>query len=355
MTKCIRSSLVIFSFLLANTSAADEWYSYPVEVWDPPFDLESPRKSLDYVPLDRATRKWNIHVFFPHMKDIYWLAVNFGIASDAKKLGVQMSLKHAGGYENLDVQIRQIRESLESKPDGIIISSVSYTGLDSVIAEISDAGIPVVDLVNGVASRRIAAKCLVYYGDMGYMAGEYLAKRHPKGSKPVKVAWFPGPADAFWVQSGDKGFREGVKGSAVRIVDTRFGDTGKVVQRKLIEGALDQHPDVDYLVCTTVGAEAAPRILRRRGLSERVKVLSCYLSPGVHRGIKRGQILAAPVDPAVIQGRIAIDQMVRILEGKEYQKHVGPTPNIVDRSNIDSFDTSPSLAPSGFRATYTVN
>ena len=55
--------------------------------------------------------------------------------------------------------------------------------------------------------------------------------------------------------------------------------------------------------------------------------------------------MAAPTDSAVIQGRIAIDQAVRILEGKDYLKHVGPEIYVVDKSNIKSFDYASSLAP----------
>ena len=346
------------AFLLASVitaSAQDAWYPCTVQVWDPPFDMASPRTKAQYVPLEAASRNWDIHVFFPHMKDVYWLAVNYGVADEAKRLGVRMTLHEAGGYENLDTQIAQIRATIAEKPDGIVLSAISYTGLDSIVSEIRAAGIPVIDVINGVSSMEVSAKSLVSYGDMGYLAGEYLARRHPKGTPATKVAWFPGPEAAGWVQAGDRGFKRAVAGSAVQVVDTSYGDTGKATQRKLIAQSLDAHPDIDYIAGTTVTAEAAPRILRRRHLSEEVKIISYYLSPGVYQGIRRGQILAAPVDPAVLQGRIAMDQLVRILEGKEVLKHVGPTIEVIDGDNIDAFDTSRALAPSGFRATYTVN
>ena len=65
--------------------------------------------------------------------------------------------------------------------------------------------------------------------------------------------------------------------------------------------------------------------------------------------------MAAPTDSAVIQGRIAIDQAVRILEGKDYVKHAGPALYVIDSDNIDSVDMSSSLAPEGFKPVFTVN
>jgi protein TorT len=46
--------------------------------------------------------------------------------------------------------------------------------------------------------------------------------------------------------------------------------------------------------------------------------------------------------------------MVRILEGKPYEKHVGPALYVIDSKNIDSFDKGSSLAPDDFKPTFSV-
>ena len=352
-----KSTLAVAIFLILQAlslPAEDIWYPYPVEVWNPPFDMESPRTHVDYVPLEKADEKWNIYVFFPHMKDSYWLAVNYGVTAEARRLGIRITLKQAGGYDHLGIQKAQIEACLKNDVDGIVIGAIAYDGLDSLVAAVSARGIPVVDVINGI-STQVAAKSLVSFGEMGFKAGEYIAGRHPAGSQPVKVAWFPGPKDAGWVQAGDEGFRKAVENSAIEIVATRYGDTGKSVQTALLKEVLDAHSDLDYVVGTAVTAEVAVSVLRKRSLSDQVKIMAYYFTPGVYRGIKRGKILGAPTDSAVIQGRIAIDQIVRILQGEDYLQHVGPALQIIDSANVDFFDRTTSLAPSGFRAIYTVN
>jgi protein TorT len=209
-------------------------------------------------------------------------------------------------------------------------------------------------VINGMSSPELSAKSLVSFGEMGYKAGEYLAAMHPKGSAKVKVGWFPGPAGAGWVEAGNKGFREAIADSAVEVVETKYGDTGKEVQMKLVEDTLQTYPDIKYIVGTAVTAEAAVGILRSRGLEDKVKIMSYYFTPGVYLGIKRGQILGAPTDSTVVQGRIAVDQAVRILEGKPYLKHVGPKLFVIDSSNVNSFDRSLAIAPDSFKPTFTV-
>jgi protein TorT len=82
---------------IAPATAAD-WFPYEVEVWDPPFDMASPRTKQEYTPLEKASQPWELCVSFPHMKDAYWLGVDYGVAEEAKRQGVKMQLVEAGGY-----------------------------------------------------------------------------------------------------------------------------------------------------------------------------------------------------------------------------------------------------------------
>ena len=349
------SSALALAFWFSAAAQAEEWYPYTVEVWNPPFDMSSPRTNLDYVPLETANQKWDLCISFPHMKDAYWLGVDYGVVAEARRLGVAATVVEAGGYTELNTQISQIEDCVSAGADAVIIGAISYDGLNNLVGEIRAKDIPVIDVINGMSSTQLSAKSLVSFGEMGAKAGEFLAGRHPDGSDPVKAAWFPGPAGAGWVEAGNAGFAGAIEGSAVDLVDTKYGDTGKEVQAKLVEDTLETHPDLSYVVGTAVTAEAAVPILRARGLSDQVKVISYYYTPGVDRGIARGQILAAPTDSPVIQGRIAIDQAVRILEGEDHVRHAGPALYVVTQENHGEFDPSSTLAPDGFRPVFTVD
>ncbi len=337
----------------AAALAQEAWYPYSVESWESAFDMASPRTSIDYVPLEAASQPWEICVSFPHMKDAYWLGVNYGVASEAERLGVRMQLVEAGGYTELNTQISQIEDCVAAGADAVVIGAISFDGLNNLVGEIRSQGIPVIDVINGMSSPELSAKSLVSFGEMGAKAGEFLAGAHPDGD-PVQVAWFPGPAGAGWVEAGNTGFLGAAEGGAIDVVDTFYGDTGKEAQSNLVEDALETYPDLNYIVGTAVTAEAAVPILRARGLTDQVKVVSYYFTPGVDQGISRGQILAAPTDSTVIQGRIAIDQAVRILEGEEFFQHVGPALYVVTTENHGEFDPTSTLAPAGFSPVFRV-
>ena len=123
--------------------------------------------------------------------------VDYGVIDEAERQGVRLQLVEAGGYTNLNTQISQIEDCVAAGADAVIIGAISLDGLNNLVKEIRSKDVPVIDVINGISSPELSAKSLVSFGEMGYKAGEYLAKIHPAGSDPVKVAWFPGrPAPA---------------------------------------------------------------------------------------------------------------------------------------------------------------
>lgn len=334
--------------------AQDAWYPYEAEETTPAFAADGKRSAITYEALEKAEKAWNICAVLPHMKDAYWLGVDYGLVEEARRLGVRLNVTEAGGYTELANQVSQIEDCVAGGADAIIVGAISFDGLNSVISEVVGKGVPVVDVINGVSSQDIAAKALVSFNTMGSEIGNYLAEKHPSGSEEVTVGWFPGPAGAGWVEAANTGFMAAVAGSAVNVLEPRYGDTGKEAQLKLVEDVLQANPDVNYIAGTAVTAEAAQGAIRSRGMMETTGILAFYLTPGVWTGIERGFITAAPADSMVIQARMAVDQAVRILEGKDVIKHVGPKIFVVNQDNIATIDRGTVLPPEDFSPVFSV-
>ena len=77
----------------------------------------------------------------------------------------------------------------------------------------------------------------------------------------------------------------------------------------------------------------------------------------------------APSDQMITQARIAIDQTIRLLEGKKMAsggrpefnnsgrlvEHAQPLPIIVTPDTVSNFDTSTTLAPKGWIPIFSIN
>ena len=134
----------------------------------------------------------------------------------------------------------------------------------------------------------------------------------------------------------------------------KWGDTGFEAQLLLLEEVLEEHPDIDYIIGSAVTADAAVSLLRAKGLTGQIGILADYFTHGTYRAIKRGKVLAAPTDSPVMQGRLAIDQAVRALEGSLTIHHAGPAIRVVDRVDLDSLIIEESLAPAWFKPIFEV-
>ncbi|ODU09794.1 MAG: TMAO reductase system protein TorT [Rubrivivax sp. SCN 71-131] len=349
--KMLPKPLVLAAALLCGSAAhAADWF--PLQVNSTGADGKS--APANYVALAKAAQPWDICVSFPHLKDSFWLAANYGITEEAKRLGVRAAVLDAGGFTQLANQISQIENCVAGGAKAVIIGAISQDGLNNLVAELKRKNIPVVDAYNGIASKEVDARSLTAPRDEGWRAGRYLAEKHPKGGKAVKVAWLPGPAGAGWVELFNSGFREAIKDSAVEIAETKYGDTGKEVQARLIEDILQAHKDIDYVAGTAVTAEAAVTVLRARGLTGKVKVVSVYMTPGVYQGLRNKSIEASNMAPVVLVGRIAVDQAVRLLEKKELLRDVGPIGRVYTDADIGTLKTDTVLAPTGFRPVFKV-
>lgn len=333
--------------LLCWPFGADADGTWALQRWSTPFDYTSASEAIAYEPLVRARENWQICVAYPHLKDAYWLSVNFGMVEEARRLGVSFRLVEAGGYPNLDRQIAQIEDCVRKGADALVVGTVSFRGLTDTVSRIAEE-IPVIAAVNDIADEGVTAKSGVSWTQMGAAAGKVIAARHPKGSDPVRIAWFPGPKGAGWVTFVEEGFKSELAESSAEIAATKWGDTGREIQVLLVEEALDEAPDIDYIVGTAPTAEAAVSILRARGLTDRVQIVSDYMTHAVFRGIRRGRILAAPTDFPITQGRLAIEQAVRAIEGSLTVRHAGPQIVSVDAGNIEAVGASGSLAPATF-------
>ena len=132
-----------------------KWYPFSVEEHNPPFDMASPVKEVMYSPLEKAEKKWKICVSFPHMKDAYWLAVDYGVVGGGQASGRQDAARRGRRLHQAreaDIADRGLRR--RPAPRRSIIGAISFDGLNNLVAEASaKKNIPVIDVINGMSSQ----------------------------------------------------------------------------------------------------------------------------------------------------------------------------------------------------------
>ncbi|MFT7454865.1 MAG: protein TorT, partial [Saprospiraceae bacterium] len=109
------------SFIVCLGISTPTFAVWDIVAWDPPLDYEGQTRSLMYQPIGEASQAWHLCVTYPHLKDPYWLSVNYGMVEEVKRLGVNMRVLEAGGYPQLATQVEQLSHCVDAASDAIIV------------------------------------------------------------------------------------------------------------------------------------------------------------------------------------------------------------------------------------------
>ena len=354
MTKIVRCGVgvtvgLLLGFLGAPSLAqgADQWW--PVKIYN-----EDSGKAVEenYSPLPTASKPWNLCVLFPHMKDTFWVAVDYGVVKESERMRVNMTLYEAGGYENLPKQLSQFDDCMASNFDAIIVGAISEAGLTRKIREATSAGKPVIGTVNPMPKSPVTAKMFVDFSTMGVQTGQYLLTY--LRDKPAQVVAFPGPAGSGWAEQFVAGFKDSIKSATnVKLLGEKFGDSGVAIQNGLIQNALQAYPSMNVIWGCAPAAEAAIGAVQQAGRKD-ILIMSSYENQAMLDALNRGEILGFSTQYPVLEGRVAVDTAVRVLEHKPYVKFSEPVPAMIDKDDLKEINMDLVLAPASFKAAYSV-
>lgn len=324
----------------------------PLETHADPFDYRSAVSQLIHVPLARAAKPWKLCAVFPHIKDEYWISVDYGMAEEARRLGVSLSISETGGYRSVEAQAERLRDCLQRGADAAILGSVTYDGrpmLDA-ITDVSTR-IPVIAAVNDVGSRQVAVKVGVSWREMGERLGAYLSQQFPAADATQNVVLATGPREAGWVSFLAEGISKGLQKSSLSLIGTGWADTDAQEQFGIAEDLLERNANIDCFIGSAPAVEAVVSLLRTRAGHAGMKVAATYYTQAVRRGMMRGRILAAPFDDPALQGRISIEYAVRAIEHTVDHRQIGPPIRLVTSKSLPPAN---ALAPADFHLVFEI-
>ena len=328
--------------------AADDWTANLM------VDEKNPTAIYKPLPVGAVSKPWHLCVAFPHMKDAYYVAKDYGVLLEAKRQGVSATIMAANGYDDISGQIQQIEDCVAAGGNAVLVNAVSKSGLNGMIDELAKKKIPVLDLGNGVTSDKIAAAALAQYYYAGATAGKYLAETFPAGSGKKKMVWLAGPAGSQWVEDAVRGMKEAIAGSDVDLVKVIYGDTGKAAQMKLLEDALQTYPDLTIIGGVAPAIEGAMEIVKEKNIKDK-KLIAFYSTPPIEQAVRDGIVMATVNDNNLLGSRISVDQAIRLLEGKLEVKVASCKFSIVDSKNVNTYDRATLLAPADFKPVFKVD
>ncbi|NAX17966.1 MULTISPECIES: TMAO reductase system periplasmic protein TorT [unclassified Vibrio] len=294
---------------------------------------------------------------YPHLKDSYWLSVNYGMVDEARKQKLNLRVLESGGYPNHERQKEQLSLCVRWGADAIILGTVApdlySTDLSTYVASTPVFATVNQLILNQQQAARLQGQVGVDWYWMGYYAGKYLADKHPQGSGKTNIALLLGPKTSGGTQPVSQGFYRAIQDSDINVVESLWADNDKELQRNLVQQALER-ADLRYIVGSAVAIEAAISELRTSGMTNHIGLVATYLSHGVYRGLLRGRVEFAPTDKMVEQGRLSIQQAAAFFNQQPYEKKAAPIIESLTPISLNPQIIADSLSPSEYRPTFSV-
>lgn len=285
-------------------------------------------------------------IFIPKTIDSrndFWTSLIDGAELAAEEFDVEIEVVGGSTEEDVDGQIRKIKESIEKEPDAILVAPCDYSKTSDVLQQVVDNGIPLI-LLDSVIDRDIAVSVVSTDNHLaGKELGEFTRKLLDEDSVIGIVGHVKGTSTAI---EREEGIKEGLSEDVEKIADIVYCDSSYEKAYSLTTDMLNYYPDINIIVGTneyaTVGAA---RAVKDMGLAGKVKMV------GFDNSVEEIQLLEEDVIQGIIIqkpfniGYLGVDQAVKAITGKDTEKEVDSGCKLITKENMYEEENQRLLYP----------
>lgn len=236
------------------------------------------------------------------------------------------------------LQANQIQEMIEDGISAIILSPVDWEKITPTLQKLKDADVKIINVDTQVREMEYVD---AYIGsdnyNAGYICGENLIKRCPKGGK---VAILECPTQNS-INDRITGFEEALTKAKNGFEVVARADTHGEFEEALdaTREILSKYPDIVAIMCgndqIAVGATTAVNV-------EELKDILIYGvdgSPDIKKELQKtdSQVVGTAAQSPIHMGQTAVEITVKALSGEEYEKETYEDVFMIDKHNVKMY------------------
>jgi ABC-type sugar transport system substrate-binding protein len=223
------------------------------------------------------------------------LANTKSVKESAAAAGIELDFQD--GLQQQVNQIAAIRRFVQAKVDVIAFSPVVESGWDLVLQEAKDAKIPVILTDRGIDTTDSSLFKTLLGSDFeaeGRKAGQWLVDRYRNADEQINIVQIEGTTGSAPANDRRVGFADTIKiNPHLKVIDSRDGDFLRDKGKKVMEGFLEKHKDIDVVYAHNdeegLGAiEAIEAVGKRPG--EDIEIITVDASRGGLEALAAGKI-----------------------------------------------------------------
>jgi len=250
-----------------------------------------------------STQAWK-HEFLKNL-------VNSLKQTDADMANVELILVDSN--DDLQKQLDDVDTLIDQGVDGILLNSLSYEGSSAAVAAAKEAGIPVVEFISYTQNEDYATFVGTNVKQSGIMAGEMIATLLGGKGNVFMIEGIMGHTAQI---NRGAGIEETLaKYPDIKLVEKQSGEFSKDRAIAVTEAWLTKYDNIDAIVAHNDGmALGAMNACIAAGRTE-IKIVGIDGDFEALQAIIAGTYAGTIVDYCEIEARMAVEEMVSILEG----------------------------------------
>ncbi|MEW5919366.1 MAG: sugar ABC transporter substrate-binding protein [Bacillota bacterium] len=288
-------------------------------------------------PTPASGKQYTVGLSLASATNPFYMAMEKGIKQKAEELGI--NIRTVIAEEDVGRQVSGIEDLIVAKVDAILVSPISVDGLKVSYEAAKEAGIPAISIARSIANPELEAAFVgLDWYESGSVIGKWIADEI--GGKG-KVAMLAGPAGAYMVLRMTEAIKDVLaEHPGIEIVAELYSTHTKENGLRLAEDVLVANPDVDVIYCNNdelaLGAVEAVEAAGRLG---KVKVTGFNAVPGAVQSVREGRMAMTISLRPESWGKMAMEVVKNVLEGKHEGYLVEIDTLVVDYKNIAGLKT----------------
>jgi len=313
-----------------------------------PAEAAAVQAVTDFPRPPKPAKAYRLGVSIPHLANPHYVGQAYGYIDEAQRLGAQVTLLEAGGYEHLDKQVSQVEDLIASKVDAIIIAAVSGPGTVGAVEAAAAAGIPVINVNVMTDSDKVVTRIRSDDDVIGRMQADFMRERLKGTGNIVMLRGAPGTS---WAEIRGNAFRKqlAAKYPNVKVLGEQYSQSTPADGLRLMEDFLQTYPQINGVYngadSTAVGAAQA---VKGAGKVGSIVMTATDFQLDTEKFIREGVISASVLQQPVTMGRWGVRAAISYLEKKAVPPVMFTGLMTATKENLDSLDLTAVRAPAGW-------
>jgi ribose transport system permease protein len=263
----------------------------------------------------------------------FFVQIRSGAQAEAKKRGVDLTVTDA--QNDASQQANQLQNFTSSGLGAIIVNPVDSDAAGPSVRAADKAKIPVIAVDRGVNKADVNALVASDNVAGGELAARTVAEKLGGNGKIVILQ---GQAGTSAARERAEGFAKGLKAyPGIQVVAQQPADFDRTKGLDVMSNLLQAHPDVQGVIAANdeMALGAIKALGAKAGRS--VQVVGFDGTPDGLKAVEQGTLYASVAQQPSQLGRIAVDNALRALDGKDVPATVKVPVKVVTKENVAGF------------------